>query len=329
VTAKTHRLLLICPPFFGYDKAIANAAAAQGYAVTLMDARAGVGAVYKSLLKFLPNLTRKATQGRVQRHLAGIEDLAGIDHILVVKGDGLTAETTALLKRLAPNAKLTVYLWDALRNMPGMAPVFKSADQVFTFDKLDSAAFGWSYLPLFARAATPQPATGLHDSALWDWSFIGSLHSDRHRVLRALVAGHPGLRSFVHCYVQNTMVKLVRSLVDPGILSGHPPPLSTSIMGYERYQEVVRQSRAVVDIEHPSQTGMTMRTIETLLDGKKLITTNAAVRDCDLYHPSRVAIIDRKQPLIDPAFLDTPFLPIPDGVRESYHIDAWLKTLLA
>ena len=328
MTGPSRRLLLICPKFFGYDHAIADAAVAQGYAPTVIDARAGTGAIYKSALKFLPGLTRGLTQSRFRDRFARIEDPAGIEEILLIKGDGMTPDTVGSLRALMPKARLTVYLWDGVRNMPGVLPVFALADRVFTFDRNDSATYGWTYLPLFSRAALTGPAA-TPVPAVWDWSFIGSLHSDRHRVLRAMVAAHPEQRSFVHCYVQNTPVRLVRAISDPGLLSGRPPPLSSQIMGYERYKEVVAQSRAVVDIEHPSQTGMTMRTVEALLAGKKLITTNAAVADSDLFHRSRVAVIDRRAPQIGQDFLASPFLPISEDLRQRYQIDGWLKTLLA
>lgn len=367
MTRRSGRLLLICPDFFGYDTAIAEAAARQGRAVDRFDARAGTGALYKAALKAAPGLTRRLTQGRLRDRIAAIPRPEEIEDILLVKGDGLTAGTVRALRARMPQARLTVYLWDALDNMPGMAPVFALADRVFTFNRQDSQARGWSYLPLFARVPAasaapgadtapaqdrgaaapgsaapvtaavpgapapipaPPPAPAPDAPMTWDWSFIGSLHSDRHRVLRALVAAAPEARFFVHCYVQNGAVRLARALADPGLLSGRPPALSTQVLPYARYQEVVRGSRAVLDIEHPAQTGLTMRTIETLLDGKKLITTNAAVRESDLYDPSRVAVIDRRAPRLPEGFLETPFRPIPEPLRRAYRIDGWLARLL-
>jgi len=213
--------------------------------------------------------------------------------------------------------------------MPDVVQGFAVADRIFTFDRDDSASLGWGYLPLFAFAALADLQVGSETPALWDWSFIGSLHSDWHRGLRAMVAENPGQRYFVHCYVQNTPVKLVRAIADSGILSRRLPPLSLQIMGCDRYWDVVGQSWAVVDIDHPSKTGMTMRTIKALLDGKKLITINAAVRDSNLYHPSRIETVNRKALRISQDFLTTAYLPIPNDIRRSYHINGWLKKLLS
>ena len=52
--------------------------------------------------------------------------------------------------------------------------------------------------------------------------------------------------------------------------------------------DVVRSSRAVLDIQHFKQTGLTMRTLETFGAGKKLITTNHEVKKYDFYDESRV-----------------------------------------
>jgi hypothetical protein len=71
-----------------------------------------------------------------------------------------------------------------------------------------------------------------------------------------------------------------------------------------------------------------MRTIETLLAGKKLITTNQSILDSDLYHKSRVLIIDRNDPIIDPDFLTSPFKAVPDSIRQNYSCTGWLCELL-
>lgn len=328
VSAGRPRLLVICPPFFGYDRAIAAAAEAAGYAVTLMDARASTSAAYKIGLKLAPGLTRAATARTMAARLADLPDPAGIDTVLLVKGDGMTVEAVRQLRQIAPRARVVAYLWDSLDNMRGMGPALALADRVFSFDRGDCAGFGWSYQPLFARRTASAGASASQPKPLWDWSFIGSLHSDRHRVLRALVADNPGLRWFVHCYVQNRIVRLFRAISDRGVLGAGPPPLSMQVLDYARYAEVTAQSRAVVDIEHPAQTGLTMRTIETLIGGKKLITTNAAVRDSDLFHPDRVAVIDRAAPRIPAGFLASAFPAFAPGQAEGYLIDAWLAKLL-
>lgn len=72
-----------------------------------------------------------------------------------------------------------------------------------------------------------------------------------------------------------------------------------------------------------------MRTIETLLAGKKLITTNRHILESDLFHPSRVLLISRSAPRVDDAFLGLPFKPVEDALRKSYSCEGWALQLLA
>jgi hypothetical protein len=91
----------------------------------------------------------------------------------------------------------------------------------------------------------------------------------------------------------------------------------------------VGSSRAVLDVEHPRQRGLTMRTIETLFAGKKLVTTNEHILKSDLYNPSRIHLISRLNPSIPTEFLSKSFLIISEDLRKYYSCDGWAEELLA
>jgi hypothetical protein len=71
-----------------------------------------------------------------------------------------------------------------------------------------------------------------------------------------------------------------------------------------------------------------MRTVETLMSGRKLITTNAHVKESELYHPTRVHIISRADPRIPQAFFESTFEPIPEDVRQRYSLTRWVLDLV-
>ena len=48
------------------------------------------------------------------------------------------------------------------------------------------------------------------------------------------------------------------------------------------------RSNIVLDISHPGQSGLTMRTFETIGAGKKLITTNADIKNYPFYNPENI-----------------------------------------
>lgn len=61
---------------------------------------------------------------------------------------------------------------------------------------------------------------------------------------------------------------------------------------------VLAISKAQIEIQHPSQKGLTTRAFESLGTKTKLITTNPAIRQYDFYNSNNILIIDRNNPVI-------------------------------
>ena len=61
---------------------------------------------------------------------------------------------------------------------------------------------------------------------------------------------------------------------------------------------------------------------------KKLITTNALVRDYDFYKQENICIIDRAAPCVPNAFLESPFVPLPTELYRRYSIEGWVDEVL-
>lgn len=321
------KLLILSPRFFDYHEAMLEAAGRIGIAAEWVDVRAFKSVAYKAALKLAPGLTRKVTQGAMEETLEQLDWSRPPTDILLVKGDGMTQATLRKLRARAPDAHVTLYMWDGVDNVPGVMKIATEVDRKVTFDPIDANAFGWDFLPLFVTQAQHRPDKDIE--LIWDWSFVGSIHSDRHRILNKLALAHPEFRRRIHAHVPNTLARAAYGLRDPGLLLPSQVPVTQSVLTLQEIHEISARSRAVVDIQHPRQTGLTMRTITTLLTGGKLITTNQTLKMYDLYHPSRIAVIDRNKPQLDLDFLQMPFEPIPKEIVQSYHIDTWLARLLS
>ena len=92
--------------------------------------------------------------------------------------------------------------------------------------------------------------------------------------------------------------------------------------------EIMCAGKAVLDIQHPNQTGLTMRTFEVMALQKKLITTNQDIVNYDFYRPENVYVIDRNAPYIETGFFDKAFAHLEPQLLYQYSIESWLKTLL-
>lgn len=320
-------VLLISPLTFSYHESICAALRELGHDVTWWDERASSKPFYKLALRAFPRLTKRWSEAHFSARLA---ELSGtpISDVLVIKGEGLSAVMTRRLRADLRPHSMRLYLWDGVENVGGVSDIADAFDSVATFDPKDANERHWLYRPLFARNIADQYAAVT--TPIYDWCFIGTLHSDRHRVIHRLrrTGRSRGDRSFVFGYLHSPMVKAMRMLIDWTLWLAPAGSLSTRSMPHSEVLKVVRSSRSVLDVEHPRQRGLTMRTIETLLAGKKLVTTNRHIAHSDLYHPSRVSVISREQPEVLPEFLDTPFLPVPAHLREKYSVKGWVTELL-
>ena len=320
-------MLLVSPLTFSYHEAICATLQEMGYAVTWWNERASSAAWYKLALRLWPGLTRRWSAGHFKRQLLALPRQT-ITQVLVIKGEGLNRATCQQMRAVLGPVPMGFYLWDGVDNVKGVADIVDCFDCAASFDPVDAAKFGWRHRPLFSRFKAPArvPAAGTD----FDWCFIGTLHSDRHRVVHKLRLARGGsAKSFVFGYSPSKLMLWVRSLADHTLWRAPAGTLSTKAMPAAEVNAIVARSGVVLDVEHPGQRGLTMRTIETLVAGHKLATTNPCIMDSDLYHPSRVHVISRHNPVIAPSFLAAPFEPLSAPLLARYSCAGWASELIA
>ena len=91
--------------------------------------------------------------------------------------------------------------------------------------------------------------------------------------------------------------------------------------------DIIKQSKTIIDIQHPFQTGLTMRTIEMFGAKKKLFTTNKDIENYDFYNRSNIFIINRNEPKLDFDFLKKDYEEIDKTIYEKYSLNSWLKII--
>ena len=89
-----------------------------------------------------------------------------------------------------------------------------------------------------------------------------------------------------------------------------------------------QESKAIVDIQHPNQFGLTMRTIETIGSGKKLITTNKDIVNYDFYNPNNICVIDRENPVVPLDFLKSDYQQLSEQIIKKYTLKQWVYDVL-
>lgn len=318
-------VLVQAPPFFGYDEVIANALRDRGAIVDLIPDRPFNSALMHAVTK----LERRAVLGQAARlYRRRLSELgrSRYDHILVVNGQTLSDTYLKTLRQEYPTARFSFYIWDDFENRPHAVAMLPLYDAAFSFDRLAAERYGLSFRPLFFSPDFDLPTNPTADLEL---SFVGTAHSDRpavvHRIDQLLP---PTVSRYWFLYLKARWVLHYNRLTNrhfrglPSSLFSHTP------MPRSKVKALFGRSKGFIDIEHERQSGATIRTFEALGSRKKLITTNARIREFDFYSPENIQVIDRRDPHIDLDLLEAPVKEIAPDVRHRYSVQGWVDDIV-
>lgn len=319
------RVLLIAPRFFGYEAEIREELERRGAAVDFILDRPFESALMKAMARF----ARAWVMPVADRHVrTALTDLGGgaYDLVLVINGQTLSRTVVSELRRASPAASFILYLWDSARNRSSSVAMSDLFDRVLTFDPVDARAHDMLFRPLFYGRGYAVPSEAAPDI---DLSFIGTIHTDRYAIASRVVRQLPADRkAWTYFYLQAPWVFRVQKLLNRHFGGARMEEFAFDPLPKPTVQEIFRRSLAVLDIEHPRQTGLTIRTLEALGARKKFVTTNPGVVDYDFYSPDNILVIDRTDPRLPAGFLETPYRPMEEAIYHRYSIAGWLDEVL-
>ncbi|MCX2865132.1 hypothetical protein OOZ63_25210 [Paucibacter sp. PLA-PC-4] len=322
------RVLLCAPSFFGYEHEISKALQSSGAQVDYIPDRPFTSPFLKAVTRY----QRRWVLGYADRQYDKALSSFGrqqYDLILVIQGEALSDRFLTALRASSPNATLVLYMWDSFKNKRQLVGNLTHFDHCLSFDPLDAKQYGMTFRPLFYCpefvSAVPPP-----QAYEYDVSFIGTAHSDRYSIVHQLAAALPeGSRTYWYLFLQSTWMFHIQKLGNPSFAGSTSTDFQYSPLARAEVQRVFRASRSVLDIEHPAQTGLTMRTFEALAAGKKLITTNRNILEYDFFDSQNILYIERDQaPAIPTEFSQTPYRPASRALMEKYSLNGWLNDVL-
>ncbi len=320
------KILFIAPKFFGYETQIVKAMEALGAKVFFHSDKTSENVWAKIILRLFPKLVWPWAN-RIYSAWLDKQRLAECDLIFIIKGEAVSPRFLRTLRLRFPTAKFVFYMWDSIANVKHTVEKLDFFDSVASFDPLDCRAYPKiQYRPLFFINQYQLESTGEEKFGLF---FFGSLNGDRPKVLakvvRALGVGVPfdyGL------FVRSKWELLLRQWVDKSFDVLEKDRLVFKPIPASEIKQRMLACNCVLDIEHPKQTGLTMRTFEVLASGKKLITTNAAIREEDFFDSSRICVIDRINPVIPASFISGSPRPLDGSFLVKNSLNGWLNEIL-
>ena len=255
------------------------------------------------------------------RRIVATERGKRYDMVLFIQAHQMAQNTLAELKRDHSGAEFVLYNWDSIHNHDYRAHLH-AFDRAYTFDPQDARTQGIGYLPLFCIPAFQNLRRREQErKAVY---FVGNIVSvERYRAIQAFKR-HCAEQSIVfHSYLACTpvvMARLLRAGIWPSDVSARP-------IAPARFIEMIETSVAVFDFANHQQSGYTMRTMENLCAGKKIITANQGIVIEPFFSPDRILVFNGIDFSDVREFLDTP-LRDPDARFASYHVSSFTKHLL-
>ena len=186
--------------------------------------------------------------------------------------------------------------------------------EIWSFDKKDVEEFSLNYNNQFIDTSKLK-ITSHEKKYVKDICFIGV---DKRRLSYL-----QELKVFFEKLELNSMIYVVDSNRNSSTTYNYETPLS-----YEKLINYEGNSKAILDIVQENQTGLSLRPIESIFLGVKLITNNNMVKYQDFYNEQNCFLLTER-PLSElKQFLNTPYIPVPDKILEKYTLKNWINNFI-
>lgn len=319
------KILYFCPAFFGYEKAIQTSLENQfGAKVDFYDERPSNDIWTKIFIRLnLKTFIQKKINTYYTAILNTIKNNT-YDYVFVISPETLRYHELQHLKTLQPHATFILYMWDSFKNKNSFEtiPLF---DRIITFDPNDAHDYNLIFHPLFY--INNYAAAAQNNSNDYDICCIVTAHSDRYIVTQKIkmYAQKLSLKMFTFLYLNSKLMYWGRRFFMRKYQYRSIDDFSFLPMSQNDIVSVMAKSKTVLDINHPSQVGLTMRTFEVLGAQKKLITTNQHIYSYDFYDVNNILVIDRENPILNPKFFTTPYHNLEPSIYAKYSLENWIN----
>lgn len=320
------RIIFFGPKTFGYENAIVHELEQLGADVTFHGQLPSELPWVKAIFRLFPKLAWKYADryfiSWLKQHGPSTCDI-----VFVVKGEGLSPNFLKHLINSYSNSRLILHLWDSLINCKHIHLKFPYFDSISSFDPEDcNKEPRFRYRPLFFLDKYLNRKQNNTGNGVF---FIGTLNGDRPNVINRLIRSWNSTSDFKYwLFVRSSFELMLRKIFDKSLNQIGASHLIYKSMSAETISQHYNECVAVLDIEHPNQSGLTMRTFEVIASGKKLITTNKNIVAHDFYDPARICVIDRNCPSIPDDFLKGPTPALSEEFIAHHSLRGWILDIM-
>lgn len=326
---KAKRILFFSVRVFSIEQDIKRVLEEAGALVDYFDERPSNSTFTKGIIRIKREVYKSRIDQYYQRILKEIEGKQ-YDYLLVNRGEVIPVFFLKAFKKQQMKCECILYTWDSIANQSHPLEIRRYFDYCFTFDSKDSEEYNMYLRPLFFRDPLKEVKTQGNGRIEYDLLFLGTAHTDRYEVSHKIMnwcAAHQ-VSTYVYYYIQGRAVYWYKRAFDKSFKKFDYHQLSFRSLNVEEVKDLYGKSRVFLDINHPDQKGLTMRTLEAIGCGRKLITTNAEIKRYPFYHSDNILLIDREEPHLEKAFFDTNYVEhLSPNMYHRLTLKGWLEDL--
>lgn len=324
---KNKKILFIGAKTFNYENEIIKCLQGMGAIVDYNNDRPFEGTYKKILLRIAPKLLKK----EINQYFLGILDNASkveYDYVFCLKLECFPREILLQLKAQQRKAKFIFYTWDSFTNNKNPLSCLDIFDRCLTFDNQDAKTYGLIHRPLFYLNEYAE----IEDKARpFDVSFIGSIHIHRYKLIKSFLKNvDKKYTCYMYLFVPSLLLYFARKfLLFPIYGSSKKSDFKFTSLNKKEIVSLFTKSKAILDICHHNQSGLTMRSIEALGARRKLITNNENIKMYDFFNPQNILILDEKNMEISNEFLDSDYEQLIPEIQFRYSLNGWVSEIFA
>lgn len=325
---KNENILFISPKFFNYENVIKEELLVLGARVDYYDEKPSNSVFSKLISRYDIKLNKFYVVPYYKKILR--ESIKNkYSYLFLIKGESIPEFFLIELKKRNPKIKFIYYSWDSIKNLPksSLKIILKHFDKKYTFDLSDSIKHDLILRPLFfSNIFKNSKKNNSFENKI---AFIGTAHSDRYDICEEFLkfCNFNKFKFYNYYYSPSRFVFWFFKIFDKNFKNFDVNKVSYKKLSLSQIVKIFDKSKSILDINHPNQTGLTMRVFEVLGYGRKLITTNSNIKKYVFYDKNNIMIVDRNNIKIDKDFFESEFNNIENKLLERMSVKGFLKEI--
>lgn len=240
---------------------------------------------------------------------------------VIIFDQAFSVSLVKALHDIKSNLRIHIYLWNPIfmdQTILKALNQVKDLVDIYSFDKNDCARYGFIFSPMVYDLQSKTNMSQDDKEPYYDVVFVGYI-KNRGDYLSSIYRTLCKQGLNLYFYVLNNI----------DTKDEMPFVLHSKYLDYASYQNYVRNTKAILDITQEGQVGLTIRTLETIAYGKKLITNNTDIINYDFYDRNNIFVLGVDSIDGIKEFLYSPYTEIGWDVLKRYNFCDWAKSFRA